>query len=58
MADMPHTGLVVVAMAKYQRAKVPVFAAYLSQETVQLHSNDYRNLRQLRKGGVLLVGGR
>jgi putative flavoprotein involved in K+ transport len=48
---------VVVAMAKYQHAKTPAFAAALSSEITQLHSNEYRNLSQLRPGGVLLVGG-
>ncbi len=48
---------VVVAMAKYQRAKRPAFAAAFSSEITQLHSNEYRNLSQLRPGGVLLVGG-
>jgi putative flavoprotein involved in K+ transport len=47
---------VVVAMAKYQRAKVPAFAAALSLDITQLHSNDYRNLSQLQPGGVVLVG--
>ena len=48
---------VVVAMAKYQHAKTPAFAAALSSEITQLHSNEYCNLSQLRPGGVLLVGG-
>jgi len=47
---------VVVAMANYQRPKVPPFAAELDPTIVQLHSFDYRNLSQLREGGVLLVG--
>lgn len=51
-----EAGQVVVAMASYQRARVPDFAAALSTEIVQIHSNDYRNLAQLRPGGVLLVG--
>jgi putative flavoprotein involved in K+ transport len=51
-----EAGQVVVAMAKYQRAKVPAFATELSSDIVQLHSNDYRNLGQLRPGGVLLTG--
>lgn len=51
-----EAGQVVVAMAKYQQAKVPSFAADLSSDIVQLHSNEYRNLRQLRPGGVLLAG--
>jgi putative flavoprotein involved in K+ transport len=47
---------VVVAMAKYQRGKVPDFAARLSCDIVQLHSVDYRGPQQLKPGGVLLVG--
>jgi putative flavoprotein involved in K+ transport len=47
---------VVVAMASYQRAKVPAYAAALSTGVVQMHSMDYRNLAQLRPGGVLVVG--
>lgn len=48
---------VVVAMAKYQRPRVPDFAKSLSSEIVQLHSADYRNPTQLAPGGVVLVGG-
>jgi putative flavoprotein involved in K+ transport len=51
-----EAGQVVVAMSKYQRAKVPAFAANLSGDIVQLHSSDYRNLGQLRPGAVLLAG--
>jgi putative flavoprotein involved in K+ transport len=47
---------VVVAMANYQRPKVPGFASELRDDIVQLHSADYRNPSQLREGGVLLVG--
>jgi putative flavoprotein involved in K+ transport len=47
---------VVVAMASYQRPRVPPFAAELDPSVVQLHSSAYRNLSQLRKGGVLIVG--
>lgn len=47
---------VVVAMAKYQRAKVPAFAAGISTEIIQVHSCDYRSSGQLQPGGVLLVG--
>ena len=51
-----EAGQVVVAMASYQRPKVPAFAASLSSQSRQMHSNDYRNLAQLRPGGVVLVG--
>lgn len=47
---------VVVAMATYQKPRVPGFAAELDRDIVQLHSLDYRNPGQLRQGGVLVVG--
>ena len=47
---------VVVAMAKYQRARLPACAAELSRHITQLHAADYRNPRQLQPGSVLLVG--
>jgi putative flavoprotein involved in K+ transport len=47
---------VVVAMAHYQRPKLPAFAGALSRDIVQLHSTDYKNLTQLRPGGVLIAG--
>jgi putative flavoprotein involved in K+ transport len=47
---------VVVAMAQYQRPRVPAFAGELDPGTLQLHSLDYRNCAQLRDGGVLIVG--
>lgn len=47
---------VVVAMSSYQAPRVPPFAAELDRGIVQLHSAEYRNLDQLREGGVLIVG--
>ena len=47
---------VVVAMANYQRPRVPAFARDLNPRIVQLHSFDYRNPSQLQPGGVLIVG--
>jgi putative flavoprotein involved in K+ transport len=47
---------VVIAMATYQRPKRPGFAASLSDDIAQMHSHDYKNLAQLKPGGVLLVG--
>jgi putative flavoprotein involved in K+ transport len=47
---------VVVAMAGYQRPKVPPFAADLDPGIVQLHSSEYRRPSQLREGPLLLVG--
>jgi putative flavoprotein involved in K+ transport len=47
---------VVIAMATFQRPKVPPFAAALDPAIVQLHSSEYRNLAQLAPGPVLIVG--
>jgi putative flavoprotein involved in K+ transport len=47
---------VVVAMANFQRARVPEFASRLAPEIVQIHSLDYKNPSQLRDGPVLIVG--
>ena len=47
---------VVVAMANYQRPRVPPFAGQLDPGIVQLHAASYRNPAQLRDGGVLVVG--
>lgn len=47
---------VVVAMSRYQIPKVPDFARQLDPGIVQIHSLDYRSPRQLKDGGVLVVG--
>jgi putative flavoprotein involved in K+ transport len=47
---------VVVAMADFQRPRVPPFAAEVDGDIVQLHSSAYRNPEQLRPGAVLIVG--
>jgi putative flavoprotein involved in K+ transport len=47
---------VVVAMANYQKPRIPSFAQELDPGIVQLHSSEYRNPSQLRDGGVLIVG--
>ena len=47
---------VVVAMASYQRPRVPKFARELGSDIVQLHSADYRNPSQLKPGPVLIAG--
>jgi putative flavoprotein involved in K+ transport len=47
---------IVVAMASYQRPRVPDFARELRADIVQLHSSSYRNPSQLRPGGVLIAG--
>lgn len=47
---------VVVAMANYQKPRVPAFARQLAPDIVQLHSSEYRNFSQLQDGNVLVVG--
>jgi putative flavoprotein involved in K+ transport len=47
---------VVVAMANWQRPRVPPFAQELDRGIVQLHSSEYRSPHQLQDGGVLIVG--
>ena len=47
---------VVVAMGSYQLPRLPMFAASLDPDIVQLHSAAYRNVAQLREGRVLVVG--
>src|SRR5215203_2396202 len=47
---------VVVAMADFQRPRVPEFAEELDQDIVQFHSYEYRNPSQLLEGAVLVVG--
>ena len=47
---------VVVAMATFQRPKLPGFATDLDPSTVQLHSSEYLNRTQLQPGRVLIVG--
>jgi putative flavoprotein involved in K+ transport len=47
---------VVVAMATFQRPRLPGYATDLGPSIVQLHSSEYRNPTQLQPGGVLLVG--
>ncbi len=51
-----ETDNVVVAMANYQRPRIPACATDLSPDIVQLHSLDYRGPAQLREGPVLVVG--
>jgi putative flavoprotein involved in K+ transport len=47
---------VVIAMANYQKPRVPAFARELDDGILQLHSSAYRNPSQLQEGGVLIVG--
>src|SRR5262245_49336080 len=45
-----HARHVVVAMADFQRPRIPAFAAELDGSIVQFHSSAYRNPEQLRPG--------
>lgn len=47
---------VVVAMAHYQRPRIPSFARELDPAIMQIHAHQYRNQQQLREGEVLVVG--
>jgi putative flavoprotein involved in K+ transport len=47
---------VVVATGAFHHPRIPTFAGELDTAILQLHSKDYRNPSQLRKGGVLVVG--
>jgi putative flavoprotein involved in K+ transport len=47
---------VVVATGVFRKPYTPDFANELDATITQLHSNDYRNLSQLQKGRVLVVG--
>jgi putative flavoprotein involved in K+ transport len=47
---------VIVAMANFQKPRIPAFASELDADIFQVHSHDYRNADQLKDGGVLVVG--
>jgi putative flavoprotein involved in K+ transport len=47
---------VVVAMANYQRPRIPDFARAIDPRIVQLHAAEYTGPSQLRAGGVLVAG--
>jgi putative flavoprotein involved in K+ transport len=47
---------VIVAMAPFQKPRIPVLATQLSPSIRQLHSAAYRNPSQLQEGSVLIVG--
>jgi len=55
-ADEFEADNVIVAMADFQRPKVPALASELDSEITQLHVADYKNPSQLRAGAVLVVG--
>lgn len=48
---------VVVAAGPFQKPLLPSMANDLSPDMFQVHSSNYRNLDQLKKGNVLVVGG-
>jgi putative flavoprotein involved in K+ transport len=47
---------VVVAMASYQKPRVPDLARGLRSDICQLHSHDYKSSKQLQPGPVLIAG--
>lgn len=47
---------VVIATGFYQQPRIPSFSSDLSEDILQLHSNEYRNPEQLPAGAVLVVG--
>lgn len=47
---------VIVATGAYDDPWTPSFADELDRSIVQLHSKEYRNPSQIRRGGVLVVG--
>jgi putative flavoprotein involved in K+ transport len=47
---------VVIAMSNFQSPRVPEFAKNINPAIIQLHSKDYKNPSQLKKGNVLVVG--
>jgi putative flavoprotein involved in K+ transport len=51
--DVAH---VVVAMANYQKPRVPVFAKDLRADIVQIHSGAYKSPSAVREGAVLIAG--
>ena len=51
-----HAQNVVLATGAYQKPKIPAVAPDVPANIQQLHTNDYRNPRQLADGAVLVVG--
>jgi putative flavoprotein involved in K+ transport len=47
---------VVVAMANWQKPRIPSFAKDIDPGIVQMHSSEYRKPSQLQDGDVLIVG--
>ncbi|WP_432359758.1 flavin-containing monooxygenase [Sporosarcina sp. UB5] len=54
---MFYTSNVVVAIGPFQKKRIPAYSALLSENIIQLHSSEYKNPIQLKKGNVLVVGG-
>lgn len=48
---------IIVATGPFQSPAVPALSKKLSMEVQQLHSSEYKNTAQLKKGNVLVVGG-
>jgi len=51
-----HSKFVVLATGPFQKPFIPEAAQRVSQNIYQLHSQDYRNPRQLKGGSTLVVG--
>ncbi|MCM3638190.1 NAD(P)/FAD-dependent oxidoreductase [Sporosarcina luteola] len=54
---MFYTSNIVVATGPFQTKRIPAFSGSLSENILQIHSSEYRNPNQLKKGKVLVVGG-
>ncbi|QOS77442.1 NAD(P)-binding domain-containing protein [Paenibacillus sp. JNUCC31] len=48
---------IIVATGPFQTKSVPHFAKSLSENVIQLHSSEYKNLSQLLPGTTVVVGG-
>lgn len=55
-SDIYLSDNVIVAMASYQKPRVPAFAGELDSHIVQIHSTEYRNPTMLPAGDTLVVG--
>lgn len=47
----------MIAAGPFQKPLIPSITNDLSPDIFQVHSSNYRNLYQLKKGNVLVVGG-
>ena len=47
---------IVVAMANYQKSRIPGFSSELDARVVQLHASEYKGPDQVAPGSVLIVG--